>query len=184
MKTKKILLVIDVQNDFIDGALFNEVAQTRISNIVKKINDFDGEYIFVTKDTHYDNYMETSEGINLPVPHCIKGTSGWELNKEIKAAIEAKKTVLTTIEKPTFGSWELVSVIRTMVESYNDEIEIEMVGFCTDICVLSNAIMIKTALFDKTNVKLIVDSNCCAGVTPEKHEAALEVMKSCQINVI
>lgn len=184
METKKILVVIDVQNDFIDGALYNEVAKARIPNIIKKINEFDGEHILITKDTHNDNYMKTSEGMNLPVPHCIKGTDGWELNKEVQAAIGAKNVTVTTIEKPTFGSWELVSVMRAISEAFDCPIEVEMIGFCTNICVVSNAIMIKTALFDKTNVSLTIDSNCCAGVTSEKHEAALEVMRSCQINVI
>ena len=178
------MLFRSVQNDFIDGALSNEVAKSRIPNIIKKINDFDGEHILITKDTHNEDYMSTSEGIHLPVPHCIKGTNGWEINKDVMFTIETKKIPYTIIEKPTFGSWQLTSFIDNFTKTCDNPIELNVIGFCTDICVISNVIMLKAALFDNPNVEIIVDSNCCAGVTEEKHNAALEVMKSCQINII
>lgn len=173
---KKILIVVDMQKDFIDGSLGTKEAVAIVDNVVKKIESFDGD-IIVTYDTHSENYTETQEGKNLPVPHCIKGTDGWELNGKVQAALSKK--AYKAIEKPTFGSLELIEYIKANYDP--DETEIELIGLCTDICVVSNALLIK-ANFLETRVN--VDSACCAGVTPESHGAALTTMKMCQINVI
>ena len=172
---KKILVVVDMQNDFVDGALGSKEAVAIVPAVVKKINEFDGD-IFVTYDTHFENYMDTAEGKKLPVPHCIKGTDGWELNGEVMKALDAKE--FTPVEKKTFGSVDLPALIREAVG--NDEFVVEVIGLCTDICVVSNALIIKANF---PEVPIAVDSACCAGVTPEKHEAALETMRSCQIDV-
>jgi len=174
---KKILVVVDMQKDFIDGALGTKEAQAIVPDAVKKIEAFEGA-IYVTYDTHYEDYMETSEGKKLPVPHCIVETDGWMLDSRIQAALD-KKEEYTEIEKPSFGSCDLPFVI--MEENPDEELEIELIGLCTDICVVSNALMLK-AYFPEAEIS--VDSSCCAGVTPEKHEAALETMRSCQINII
>ena len=172
---KKLLIVVDMQKDFVDGALGSEEAVAIVDNVVKKIDEFEGD-IIVTYDTHFDNYMETQEGKNLPVPHCIKGSEGWELDARVQAVLDKRK--YKAIEKPTFGSLELPVYIR---ENYNaDETEIELVGLCTDICVVSNAIMLKAEFLE---TKISVDASCCAGVTPDSHRAALTTMKMCQINV-
>lgn len=173
---EKILIVVDMQNDFIDGALGTKEAEAIVDNVVNKINGFDGE-IYVTMDTHFDNYMETSEGKSLPIPHCIKDTNGWQLNSKVKEALEKKKYLV--VEKLTFGSIALPRLITN--EFGLDELDIELIGLCTDICVASNALILK-ASFPEAN--MTVDASCCAGVTIEKHNAALETMKSCQINVV
>ncbi|MBQ6153846.1 MAG: cysteine hydrolase [Ruminococcus sp.] len=172
---KHFLIVVDMQNDFVDGALGSKEAVAVVPNVVKKIEDFDGE-IFATLDTHGENYMQTLEGKNLPVPHCIKGTDGWQLNEAVAAALERKG--YTPVEKVTFGAVGLPNLI--MQASAGEPFEMELIGLCTDICVVSNALLLK-AIFCETPIS--VDSACCAGVTPEKHEAALETMRSCQINV-
>ena len=173
---KKILIVVDMQNDFVDGALGTKEAAAIVGNVEKKIKEFDGD-IIVTYDTHFENYMDTQEGKNLPVPHCIKGTKGWELNENVKTALAGKK--YKTIEKPTFGSVELTEYIK---KNYNaQEVSIELIGLCTDICVVSNALLLK-ANFLETEIS--VDASCCAGVTPESHKAALITMKMCQVKVI
>ena len=173
---KKILIVVDMQKDFVDGALGSKEAVAIVDNVVKKIEKFDGD-IIVTYDTHPENYMETQEGKNLPVPHCIKGTDGWKLNEKVQAAVDKKNA--KAIEKPTFGSTELPEYIKS---NYNpDEIEIELIGLCTDICVVSNALLMKVN-FPETKVS--VGASCCAGVTPDSHSAALTTMKMCQVNVI
>lgn len=169
---KKFLVVVDMQKDFVDGALGTKEAVAIVPSAVKKIKEFDGD-IFVTYDTHFENYMETSEGRNLPVPHCIKGTPGWELDKDIATALEGEK--YTSVEKVTFGSVELPKLIGEAANG--EEFTVELIGLCTDICVISNALLIK-ANYPETTI--IVDSSCCAGVTPEKHLAALETMRSCQ----
>lgn len=173
---KKILVVVDMQNDFIDAALGTKEAVAIVDNVVKKINEFEGD-IFVTMDTHFGNYMETSEGKNLPVPHCIKDTNGWQLNSKVKTALENKKHII--VEKITFGSVNLPKMIIAEVGLNN--FKIELVGLCTDICVVSNALLLKANF---PEIDITVDASCCAGVTVGKHEAALETMKSCQINVI
>lgn len=172
----KVLVVVDMQNDFVDGALGTKEAVGVVENVVSKIKDFDGK-IFATLDTHEDNYMETSEGKKLPVPHCIRATDGWLLNEKVKLALSDKD--YKTIEKGTFGSTELVNEIQRL--KGEDEIQIEFIGLCTDICVVSNALLLK-AFFPE--VKMTVDAGCCAGVTPESHKAALVTMKMCQIDVI
>ena len=172
---KKILVVVDMQKDFVDGALGTKEAAAIVDNVVKKIEEFDGD-IIVTYDTHEDNYLETQEGSNLPVPHCIRGTDGWKLDACIQAVLDKRK--YKAIEKPTFGSVQLPEYIKNNYDT--SEIEIDLIGLCTDICVISNALLIKAFL---PEVKISVDSTCCAGVTPQSHENALEAMKMCQINV-
>ena len=173
---KKILIVVDMQKDFVDGALGSAEAVAVVDNVVKKIEGFDGDLI-VTYDTHAENYMETQEGKNLPVPHCIKGTDGWKLDGRVQAAVDKK--IYKTFEKPTFGSVMLAEYIKA---NYNtEETEIELIGLCTDICVVSNALLLKANF---PEAKISVDAGCCAGVTPDSHNAALTTMKMCQINVI
>ena len=173
---KKILVVVDIQNDFVDGALGSKEAAAIIGNACNKIRSFDGD-IYVTLDTHSEDYMNTQEGKKLPVPHCIKGTEGWKLNSEIEKALKDKSCTL--IEKPTFGSHKLAEIIK---EKYkDDELSVELIGICTDICVISNALTIRAL---NTECEITVDFSCCAGVSPEAHNAALLVMKSCLINVI
>lgn len=180
--SKNILVVIDCQNDFIDGSLRNDDAIKAVPNIVKKINEFNGDYILVTLDTHEDNYLETNEGKMLPVEHCIENTDGWKLNNDIENAIKNKEKEVKVryFEKPTFGSIDLQDFFDFELDGC--DVNVEYVGFCTDICVISNVLMEKAVLFDRANIT--VDASCCAGVTPEKHKAALETMKSCQINII
>lgn len=173
---KKLLIVVDMQKDFVDGALGSKEAVAIVDNVVKKIDEFDGD-IIVTYDTHPENYMETQEGKNLPVPHCIKGEDGWKLDAKVQAAVDKKG--FYAIEKPTFGSTALPEYIKA---NYNpDEIEIELIGLCTDICVVSNALLMKANFLE---TKVSVDASCCAGVTPDSHNAALTTMKMCQVNVI
>ncbi len=171
----KILVVIDMQNDFITGVLGNADTVSVVSKVVKKINDFhedekDGR-IIATLDTHYENYLSTQEGKNLPIPHCIQGTDGWNLVNKIKSVLSENDLI---INKETFGAIDLPDVIGKM--GAVDEIQI--VGVCTDICVISNAIILKAA-FPEVPIKVI--ASCCAGVTPESHENALNAMKVCQI---
>ena len=172
---KKLLIVVDMQKDFVDGALGSEEALAIVDNVVKKIENFDGD-IIITYDTHPENYMETQEGKNLPVPHCIKGTAGWELDDKVQEALNKKN--YKAIEKPTFGSTKLPEYIKA---NYNpEEIEIELIGLCTDICVVSNALLLKANFIE---TKVSVDASCCAGVTPDSHKAALTTMKMCQVKV-
>ncbi|MBQ8525931.1 MAG: cysteine hydrolase [Clostridia bacterium] len=173
---KKILIVVDMQRDFVDGALGSAEAKAIVGNVVDKINTFDGD-IFVTYDTHFENYMETSEGKNLPVPHCIKGIDGWQLEPRIKEALDKRE--YTAVEKITFGSVVLPELIGKKYDV--SDIEILLVGLCTDICVVSNAMLLKA---NYPEVPISVDSCCCAGVTPESHNAALATMKMCQIEII
>ena len=187
LKKTKILIVVDVQNDFIDGSLFNPEAIVRVPNIVKKINGFNGDYIIATQDTHDDNYMSTKEGKALPVVHCIKGTDGWKINDSVEKALteaEAKKMV-KRICKPTFGSFDLVDAVKSIWEAEKEQgskiLEIEICGFCSDICIISNALMLKAAFYEDATISVI--ENCCAGVTEESHKAALTTMKMCQINI-
>ena len=173
---KKILVVVDIQNDFVDGALGTAEAVAIVDNAAQKIKSFDGD-IFVTYDTHFEDYMETMEGKKLPVVHCIKGTKGWELNPKIAEALEGKD--YKTVEKLTFGSVKLPDMIKECIGE--NKAEITLIGLCTDICVVSNALILKANLLD---TEIFVDSSCCAGVTPETHNAALDTMRCCQINVI
>jgi nicotinamidase-related amidase len=170
----KILIVIDMQNDFIDMALGTKEAAAIVNQVKEKIRSYPAENVIATMDTHGTNYMETQEGKNLPVEHCIKGTEGWEIRPDIQELLKGAKI----FEKPTFGSIALAEYIRDLSEK--EELELEMVGLCTDICVVSNALLLKAAM---PEIRISVDAACCAGVTPEKHLAALETMRSCQIYV-
>ena len=167
----KALIVIDMQNDFIDGSLGSEQAKAIVPNVVNKINSWDDK-IIATQDTHQMNYLSTFEGQRLPVEHCISSTSGWFMNADIYDAL-SKKQNYTMLKKPTFGSLSIPQYIT-------DCDEIEICGLCTDICVISNALILRAAYPNKV---IKCDASCCAGVTEEKHKAALEVMKSCQIDV-
>ena len=171
---KKLLIVVDMQKDFVDGALGSGEAVAIVDNVVAKIGGHDGD-IIVTYDTHFENYMDTQEGKNLPVPHCIKGTPGWALDAKVQAALAGKP--YKTIEKLTFGSTELPAYIQKTYDP--KELEIELVGLCTDICVVSNALLLANFL----ETKISVDASCCAGVTEDSHKAALLTMQMCQVQV-
>lgn len=172
---KKILIVVDMQNDFIDGSLGTPQALAIVPSVIKKISQYDSKDIYATRDTHPHNYLDTQEGHYLPVSHCIDGSQGWQIRSEIASLL--KDSVI--IDKPTFGSTKLAQIL--LERSLREKLEIEIVGLCTDICVISNALLLKAYM---SETRITVDSACCAGVTPEKHNAALEVMKSCQIEVI
>ena len=168
----KFLIVIDMQNDFITGALANPAAEAIVPKIAEYVSKWNG-HLILTRDTHHSDYLNTMEGKNLPVKHCIQGTEGWDISNEIDSVINwVEAEDVTYIDKPTFG--------YTKWNEYELGNEIELIGLCTDICVVSNALIIK-ALYPEANVT--VDSSCCAGVTPESHEAALKTMKMCQVNV-
>lgn len=170
---QNILVVVDMQNDFIDGALRTGEALSIVPEVKKKIEEFEGP-VFFTRDTHGTNYPDTQEGRNLPVPHCIRGTKGWEIRTELDAL---RKT--EPIDKNTFGSRELAE--KLAVRNKEEEIgSITLVGLCTDICVISNALLIKAFL---PETPVAVDAACCAGVTPESHENALKAMAMCQIKI-
>ena len=174
MKEAKYLIVVDMQNDFIDGSLGTPEAQAIVPAAAARIRRAiaEGYTVIATKDTHGENYLETAEGRKLPVKHCIKGTHGWQLADAIADALGDS----ITVEKPTFGCVRLPGMIEPA-----DCLTIELIGLCTDICVVSNALLVK-AFFPEARV--CVDSACCAGVTPEKHDAALMTMASCQIEVV
>jgi nicotinamidase-related amidase len=171
----KYLIVVDMQVDFITGSLGSEHAVDIVTNVVNKVKSFDGKVIF-TRDTHFEDYMSTQEGKNLPIIHCVKDTDGWQLDSKVQSALENRE--YKTIEKLTFGSTELPEYIK---QNYNvNDIEIELIGLCTDICVVSNALLLKANLLE---TKISVDAKCCAGVTVDSHNAALTTMKMCQIDV-
>ena len=172
---RKILIVVDMQNDFIDGSLGTKEALAIVDNVKDKIRSYRAEDIIVTMDTHTEDYMNTQEGRNLPVVHCIRGTNGWAIREDIADLLEGA----SVYEKPTFGSTQLAADLKALSEK--EELELELIGLCTDICVVSNALLLKASM---PEVKISVDSACCAGVTTEKHAAALETMRSCQINVL
>ena len=171
---KKLLIVVDMQNDFIDGSLGTKEAQAIVPNVKAKIEEYrnQGHDIIFTRDTHFDNYLITQEGRKLPVEHCISGTAGWEIADELCAD---RVRTMRTIDKTSFGysCWKDYTLYRFD--------EIELCGLCTDICVISNALFIKACV---PETPITVDASCCAGVTPESHQAALTTMKMCQINVI
>lgn len=171
----KVLVVVDMQNDFIDGALGSSEAQAIVPKVAAKIEEYKkaGHAIVYTRDSHTSDYLNTQEGKKLPVPHCIRGTEGWQ----IKDGLYKEGCIID--DKPTFGSTNLHLFIQTNYRNRFDTIE--LVGLCTDICVISNAMLLK-AYFPET--RIVVDSSCCAGVTPESHARALEAMKMCQIEVI
>ena len=169
---KKILIVIDMQNDFIDGALGTKEAEAIVENVKAKIKTYPKGAVYATMDTHGPDYLTTQEGRNLPVEHCIRGTAGWWIRPDIAELLEGARIY----EKPTFGSTRLAEDLKAIKGLE----EIEIIGLCTDICVVSNALLIKATL---PEVKISVDASCCAGVTPAKHDAALKTMRSCQITV-
>ena len=172
---RKLLIVIDMQNDFIDAALGTKEAVSIVDAVKEKIRSYPAGDVIATMDTHGENYMDTQEGKYLPVPHCIRGTEGWKIRPDIEELLKGAKIY----EKPTFGSVKMAADLKALSE--REEIELELIGLSTDICVASNAPLLKAAM---PEVKISVDPACCAGVTPEKHEAALETMRSCQIQVL
>ena len=188
----KIMVLVDCQNDFITGPLGGKEAVIAADNIAKYIREYndDGKTLLLyTKDTHYANYLETAEGKVLPNPHCIEGTPGWSIYKSISSEADYGKYFCvysaedirnSRILKNTFGSERLIEVLKDVSKNYHIE-SIEFMGFCTDICIVSNILMAKAAL---PETPILVRANCCAGSTPEKHEAALSVMESCQIEII
>lgn len=184
MKTHNILIIIDAQNDFIDGALTNKEAQEAVPRIVELINSQKWDAIFATQDTHYKDYLQTKEGIALPIEHCIINTKGWQINDDIINAItKACPHYFRLVYKPTFGSNDLCNYIVNALDfDCEGELKITFAGFCTDICVISNVLITKANF--PYSADIYVKADCCAGVTPESHEAALEVMRSCQINII
>lgn len=173
----RYLIVVDMQNDFIDGTLGTKEAQTIVENVAAEAEAFDGTVLF-TRDTHHENYMETQEGKHLPVLHCIEGTHGWNICARLEGIRTAKSCPV--FDKPSFGSMELADYLRKR-NAVNPIDEIELVGLCTDICVISNALLLKAVL---PETKLSVRKSCCAGVTPESHEAALCSMASCQVEIL
>lgn len=178
----RVLVVVDMQNDFIYGALGSKEAQAIVPKVCEKIKAFDGT-LMVTYDTHRDDYLKTQEGINLPIKHCIRGTDGWQIHDRVRSAIneclQSESCELYEFEKPTFGSTDLAEKL-TWLEGTEHIDEVTLIGLCTDICVISNAMLIKAYL---PEVKITVDAACCAGVKPGSHINALEAMKMCQINI-
>ena len=172
---KHFLIVVDLQKDFVDGALGSAEAQAIIPAAAKKIRSWQGD-IIVTLDTHAPDYLSTSEGQKLPVPHCIRHTTGWELNDVIADALKEKAP--TVVEKPTFGSVELPGIL--MKVAGGEPFSIELIGLCTDICVVSNAVLLKASF---PEAPILVDASCCAGVSPATHLAALQTMQCCQIDI-
>lgn len=180
---RRILIVVDMQNDFITGSLGTKEAAAILPNVLQKIREYDINDIYVTRDTHQADYLSTNEGLHLPVKHCIENTWGWELQEDVENAVKGA----VIVNKPTFGSTELSALLT---RAYNElpasangtkELSIELIGLCTDICVVSNALLLKAQM---PEITIRVDSTCCAGVTPESHKAALTTMKMCQIEVV
>ena len=184
-----VIVIIDCQFDFIDGVLGTHEAKAIVPNIVNKLNNYSDKkntVVLYTKDTHGNDYLDTLEGTILPIPHCIENTPGWSINKDIERAVKSNrfltyssdKIINSRVYKNTFGSDDL----REFLEVYKDRIEsVEFVGLTTNICLISNVLLARMVL---PNTEIFVDKNCCAGTSSELHEAALEVMKSCQINII
>ena len=171
----KTLIIVDMQNDFIDGALANPAAAAIVKPMAEYIKNFDGQIIF-TRDTHYPNYMETQEGKNLPIMHCQYGSEGWEIQDDLFEAVRDRDAEWSVVDKNSFGdTYEL----EDEIDAYADEIY--LCGTCTDICVISVALNLKARF---PEIKMYCIADLCAGLTPEKHTAALEVMRSCQIEVI
>lgn len=173
----KVLIVVDMQNDFIDGTLGTKEAVAILPNVKDKISQYqqEGLPIIFTRDTHDVNYLESQEGNNLPVEHCLINTEGWEISSEL----DTRNSLI--LDKPSFGSLDLALQLQNQYQSEESLMEFELVGLCTDICVISNAIILKAAL---PEAKIIVDPACCAGVTPESHNNALAAMKMCQITIL
>ena len=171
---QEILVVVDMQNDFVTGPLGTPEARTILPKVAEKVKNFPGRVLF-TRDTHEENYLESREGKALPVPHCIRGTRGWEICPELETLRKEEP-----VDKPTFGSTGLGAVLR-VADQYGEKIgKITLVGVCTDICVISNALLLRAFL---PEAEIAVDAACCAGVTPESHQTALRAMKACQIAI-
>lgn len=168
-----VLVVVDMQKDFIDGSLGSPEAAAILPAVLKRMEHFDG-LILATRDTHEENYPETAEGRKLPIVHCIRGTEGWKLHPDIAARISEPP-----IDKPTFGSTELGMRLAALHREAPIR-SITLIGLCTDICVISNALLLKAFL---PEVPVLVDASCCAGVTPESHRRALDAMQACQIEI-
>lgn len=177
----KVLVVVDMQNDFITGSLGTPEAQAIVPNVKKKIEEAvkNGDFIVYTRDTHFEDYLETKEGKKLPVEHCIAGSAGWDIPTELMTPAGYENAVVSN--KFTFGGYELPRYLAYWTGDFNWNREIELIGLCTDICVVSNALLLKSYYYDSCEIS--VDATCCAGVTPESHEAALKTMEMCQINV-
>ena len=175
----KFLIVVDCQNDFIDGVLGTPEALDMIPRLEKKLELLDNEtHVIFTRDTHYEDYEITLEGKKLPIRHCIWDTEGWNIPENLTKFFNNSPVI---VDKPTFGSFDLIDTIERFVECLSDIEEIELVGLVSDICVISNAILLKAA-FPETVIK--VDKNCCAGSNITKHEEAFSVMESCQIEIV
>ena len=171
---QQILVVVDMQNDFVTGPLGTPEARTILPKVAEKVKNFPGRVLF-TRDTHEENYLESREGKALPVPHCIRGTWGWEICPELETLRKEEP-----VDKCTFGSTGLGEVLRA-ADQYGEKIgKITLVGVCTDICVISNALLLRAFL---PEAEIAVDAACCAGVTPESHQTALRAMKACQIAI-
>lgn len=170
---KNVLAVIDMQNDFIDGALGTKEADAIVDKVAAQIREFDGEVVY-TRDTHFEGYLGTQEGRRLPVPHCIKDTAGWQIQSSVEQACAGDAKVF---DKLTFGSVELANYLKNMTDLES----VTLIGLCTDICVISNALVIKAFL---PEVTVRVNADCCAGVTPQSHKNALEAMKMCQVEIV
>ena len=177
MLTKRFLIVVDMQNDFIDGSLGTNEAQAIVPAVAERLRAARqaGEIVIATMDTHGADYLDTREGRLLPVPHCVRGTDGWRICPQLRDLLKGCKRV----EKPTFGSARLPGMVRRMAGEAQPAIE--LVGLCTDICVVSNALLLKAAF---PEAEITVRRDCCAGVTPQRHEAALATMASCQIGIV
>ena len=177
---RKILVIVDMQNDFITGALGNAECEASVQEVVNVIKNNKYDNIFLTRDTHHDNYMETQEGKNLPVPHCIENTEGWEIVDAVKEAVNSYDSAkINVIDKPTFGSIELG---ESLAEIYHKEDAIiDFCGVCTGICVISN-VMIAKANCPEAEIR--VHEKACACVTPESHKNAIDAMKLCQIGIL
>ena len=182
----KVLVVVDMQNDFIIGSLGTKEAQGIVPNVKKKVEEAikNGDLIVYTRDTHFDDYLKTREGEKLPVEHCVENTPGWQIHEDLLPPTGYENCVF--VNKFTFGDQDLPWMIRTLVCAQSEGKgfvceEIELVGLCTDICVVSNALLLKAHFYEECDIS--VDANCCAGVTPASHEAALTTMQMCQINV-
>ena len=177
---KKILVVVDMQNDFITGALGNAECQATVEKVVDVIKNNKYDNIFLTRDTHHDNYMETQEGKNLPVPHCIENTAGWEIVDAVSEAVAVCRDAdVKIIDKPTFGSVELGAILRDIYEK--EDAIIDFCGVCTGICVISN-VMIAKANCPEAEIRVFQDA--CACITPESHRTAIEAMRLCQVSII
>ena len=170
---QNVLVVVDMQNDFIDGALGSAEAQAIVEKVFEKINHFEGTVLY-TRDTHGEDYLDTQEGRNLPILHCVRNTPGWQICSTVEALRRTEP-----LDKPTFGSRQLGELLTRM--DLQERVEsVTFVGLCTDICVISNAMLVKAFL---PEAEIIVDAACCAGVTPESHKTALAAMKACQIRI-